>query len=168
MKKIILITGLLYAFSFSILAQNEEDVLRYSSYNIIGTARYLGLGGAYGAVGADFSSLSTNPAGIGVYKMSEFTISPSIFFGNSESFYNGRTLDDGRNNFALGNVGIVLVGKPTDRLDKNPVENYQFGFGLTRMNDFNNRIIMEGKNDQHSLLDTYLEYAGNKKDRTFL
>lgn len=162
MKKFILITGLLYAFSFSILAQNEEDVLRYSSYDIMGTARYMGLSGAYGAVGADFSSLSTNPAGIGVYKKSEFTISPSIFFGNSESSYIGRTLDDGKNNFALGNVGIVLVGKPTDRLDKNPVENYQFGFGLTRMNDFNNRIFMEGENDQNSLLDTYLEYAGSK------
>jgi len=162
MKKFILISGLLYAFSFSILAQNEEDVLRYSSYDIMGTARYMGLSGAYGAVGADFSSLSTNPAGIGVYKKSEFTISPSIFFGNSESSYNGRTLDDGKNNFALGNVGIVLVGKPTDRLDKSPVENYQFGFGLTRMNDFNNRIIIEGKNDQNSLLDTYVEYAGSK------
>lgn len=162
MKKFILITGLLYLVLSSAFAQNEEDVLRYSSYNVIGTARNMGLGGAYGAVGADFSSLSTNPAGIGLYKKSEFTISPSIFFGNTESNYNGRALDDGKNNFALGNVGIVITGQPTDRLDKNPVKNYQFGFGLTRLKDFNNQVIIEGINEQSSLLDTYLEYAGNK------
>ncbi|MCF8364751.1 MAG: outer membrane protein transport protein [Bacteroidales bacterium] len=162
MKNFILITSFLFLFSSLVLAQNEEDVLRYSTYDVMGTARYIGLGGAYGAVGADFSSLSTNPAGIGVYKRSEFTISPSIFFGNTEGTYNGRTLDDGKNNFALGNVGIVITGKPVDRLDKNPLVNYQFGFGLTRLKDFNIRYVMEGENNQSSLLDTYLEYAGSK------
>lgn len=162
MKKIILISGFLYLFATLGFAQNEEDVLRYSIYDITGTARYMGLGGAYGAIGADFSSLSNNPAGIGLYKKSEFTISPSIFFGNSEGRYMGNTLDDGKNNFALGNVGIVVAGSPVDRLDRNPVQNYQFGFGLNRLKDFNNRAIMEGRNDQHSLLDTYLDFAGNK------
>jgi hypothetical protein len=162
MKKIILISGFLYLFATLGFTQNEEDVLRYSIYDITGTARYMGLGGAYGAIGADFSSLSNNPAGIGLYKKSEFTISPSIFIGNSEGSYMGNTLDDGKNNFALGNVGIVVAGSPVDRLDRNPVKNYQFGFGLNRLKDFNNRSIMEGMNDQSSLLDTYLEYAGNK------
>ncbi len=162
MKKFILISGILYLFSGLVMAQNEEDVLRYSIYDITGTARYIGLAGAYGAIGADFSSLSNNPAGIGLYKKSEFTISPSLFFGNAKGKYTGSTLEDGKNNFALGNVGIVVTGAPQDRLDINPVENYQFGFGLNRLKDFNNRSIIEGPNDQSSLLDTYLEYAGNK------
>ena len=162
MKRFILITGLLYLIAATGFAQNEEDVLRYSTYDITGTARYMGLAGAYGAIGADFSTLSRNPAGIGLYKKSEFTISPSLFFGNTESAYLGSMLEDGKNNFALGNLGIVVAGAPADRLDRNPVENYQFGFGLNRLKDFNNRIIIEGLNDQHSLLDTYLDYAGNK------
>ncbi len=162
MKKIILITGLLYLFAMGATAQNEEDVLRYSLYDITGTARYMGIGGAYGAIGADFSSLSSNPAGIGLYKKSEFSISPSIFIGNTEGKYLGNSLGDGKNNFALGNVGIVVAGSPVDRLDLNPVQNYQFGFGLNRLKDFNNRTILEGENQENSLLDTYLEYAGNK------
>lgn len=162
MKKFILIAGILYLFSGLATAQNEEDVLRYSTYDITGTARYMGLAGAYGAIGADFSSLSNNPAGIGLYKKSEFTISPSLFFGNSEGSYMGNTLSDGKNNFALGNIGIVVAGAPEDRLDRSPVKNYQFGFGLNRLRDFNNRAIIEGPNSESSLLDTYLEYAGNK------
>ncbi len=162
MKRFILIAGILYIILSMSQAQNEEDVLRYSTTNLTGTARYMGLAGAYGAVGADFSTLSSNPAGIGFYKKSEFSISPSIYFGSTESAYNGRLLDDGKNNFALGNVGIVIAGKPIDRLDRNPLENYQFGFGINRLKDFNNRIIIEGENNQSSLLDTYLEYAGDK------
>ncbi|NCU36173.1 TonB-dependent receptor, partial [Candidatus Falkowbacteria bacterium] len=97
------------------MAQNEEDVLRYSTPQIIGTARYVGMAGAYGAIGADFSSISTNPAGLGLYKKSEFTITPSINFSNTESAYQGTTMDDGRNRFALGNVGVVLTGAPANR-----------------------------------------------------
>jgi len=162
MKKIILITGILCALVGYTFAQNEEDVLRYSMIEYSGTARYVGLGGAYGAIGADFSSLSTNPAGIGVYKKSEFTISPGLFFNSSESNFLGTRLDDGKNQFALGNLGLVLVSEVPDRLDKNPIKNYQFGFGINRQKNFNNRVTMQGINSSSSLLDAYLDYAGNK------
>jgi len=162
MKKFIFIAGILFWLQPALWAQNEEDVLRYSNYSISGTARSVALGGANGVLGADFTSLSTNPAGIGVYKKSEFTISPSINFGSTKSTYLGKTPDDGKNNFALGNVGFVIVGTPVDRLNSNPIKNYQFGFGINRLQDFNNRVFIEGINDQNSLLDAYLDYAGNK------
>lgn len=78
MKRFILVIGFVCSFSIWSIAQNEEDVLRYSQIEFSGTARYVGLGGAYGAIGADFSSLSSNPAGIGVYKRSEFTDRKSV------------------------------------------------------------------------------------------
>ena len=162
MKRFILITGLLYLITGGMLAQNEEDVLRYSNTQLMGTARYQGLGGAYGAIGADFSSLSSNPAGIGLYKKSEFTISPSLYFASTESSYYGSVNEDSRNNFALGNAGIVLTMEPVDRLDRNVVENFQIGFGINRLRDFNNQAYIEGVNSENSILDTYLEYAGNK------
>lgn len=145
-----------------VMAQNEEDVLRYSMPQITGTARYVGMAGAYGAIGADFSSVSTNPAGLGLYKKSEFTITPSLNFNNAESTYRGTTMDDGRNSFALGNVGIVLTGAPANRLDRSPVVNYQAAFGINRLKDFNQRMVIRGVNNESSLLDTYLDYAGNK------
>ncbi len=51
-------------------AQNEEDILRYSVYQIGGNARAVALGGATGAMGADMSALSNNPAGLGLYRKS--------------------------------------------------------------------------------------------------
>jgi hypothetical protein len=122
----------------------------------------MGLSGAFGALGADFSTLSSNPAGIGLYKKSEFSISPSIYFGNSKSMYNGTKSEDSKNNFALGNSGIVISVKPVDKLDRNPLENWQIGFGINRLKDFNNRIKIDGLNTENSILDTYLEYSNGK------
>jgi len=42
-------------FFLSLLGQNEEDALRYSYLQFGGTARYIGVGGAFGALGADLS-----------------------------------------------------------------------------------------------------------------
>ena len=46
--------------------QNEEDALRYSDILPGGTARSWALGGAFGAVGGDAASATTNPAGFGL------------------------------------------------------------------------------------------------------
>ena len=77
-----LFVGLLF-FTLSLPAQNSFDALRYSTFQVGGTARSIGAGGALGALGADFSVLSTNPAGLGWYRKGEFVLSPT--------FYNART-----------------------------------------------------------------------------
>ena len=59
-------------------AQNEIDALRYSTHNLNGTARYTAMGGAFSSLGAEFSALSQNPAGIGMYQFSEITFTPSF------------------------------------------------------------------------------------------
>ena len=58
-------------------AQTDLDALRYSQSSLAGTARYISMGGAFGALGADMSSISTNPAGLGIYRRSEFSFSPA-------------------------------------------------------------------------------------------
>ena len=62
-----------------VFAQGIDDVVRYSQTNTGGTALSLGMGGATGAVGADFSNAASNPAGLGLFRQSEFAATPSIF-----------------------------------------------------------------------------------------
>lgn len=52
------------ALSASLFAQSDVDALRYSMIDFGGTARSLGSGNAYGALGGDMSTFSMNPAGI--------------------------------------------------------------------------------------------------------
>lgn len=161
MKRFILTAIVLSMILVNVSAQNEGDALRYSNLKQVGTARFTALNGAFGALGADFSTLSSNPAGIALYKRSEISVTPNLYFANSESSYLAKTMDDGRNNFSVGNAGLILTMKPIDRLDRSEFQNFQFGFGVNRMADFNNRYIYEGVNTENSLLDAYLEYSGN-------
>ena len=72
----------------SIHAQTSSDILRYSFLNPQGTARAMGIGGAIGGLGGDFTSLSINPAGIGGYWKSEFMITPTFMSNNTRASLN--------------------------------------------------------------------------------
>ena len=61
MKRAILNVMFVMTFVSVIDAQTAEDALRYSRLYFGGTSRFTSAGGAFGAVGADFSTLATNP-----------------------------------------------------------------------------------------------------------
>ncbi|MEO8733241.1 MAG: hypothetical protein ABI373_02810 [Flavobacteriales bacterium] len=94
--------------------QNEEDVLRYSDITPGGTARSWALGGAFGAVGGDASSASTNPAGFGLYNTSEISFTPQFEVNGAKDTYYGNTTADNDNRFSFGNLSLIL-SYPNDK-----------------------------------------------------
>ena len=143
-------------------AQNSTDVLRYSRTNVGGTARAMGHGGAFGAVGADFSSLSINPAGIGLYKKSELSITPTVYLSNVNSNINGFGGTDKKNNFNMNNYGLVLVSGDAK---KKGWKFFQFGVGVNRLANFNHRYFINNENKTSSLISDYqLDAYGKHPD----
>ena len=59
-------------------AQNPYDNENYMPTDLIGTARYVGMGGALGALGADISAISANPAAIGLYRRGDASLAFSV------------------------------------------------------------------------------------------
>ncbi len=159
MKRVILISFFISIASFTVMAQNAVDALRYSTVGYGGTARFSSMGGAFGAIGADFSSISTNPAGLGLFKSSEFTVTPSLYHSITKSNYFGNNTEDDKYNFNINNAGIVLTAEFPDRLGTDGWRNVQFGFGFNRLLNFNNNVYINGFNDNNSLLTGYTEYA---------
>ena len=90
-------------------AQNEVDALRYSTQNLSGTARYSAMGGAFGSLGGEFSALSSNPAGIGMYQFSELTFTPSFNLNATKSYYNDSHLSSYKSKFYTGTLGLVFT-----------------------------------------------------------
>ena len=68
MKKSIVIVFLILGIADLLTAQTSSDALRYSRIFYSGTSRFQGMAGAFGATGADFSVIATNPAGLGLYR----------------------------------------------------------------------------------------------------
>ena len=154
MKHILLIAGIL--FSLNIFAQNQVDILRYSQYQVGGTARSIGYGGAVGSLGADFSSLTVNPAGIGLYRKSEMSISPTIYFSNANATMGDHSADGFKDNFNLNQYGAVFV---TNTGSKNGWKAFQFGIGVNRSSNFNHTTNINNENSKNSLMTDYIKQA---------
>lgn len=159
MKKLVYLSLIAATISMQGYAQNEIDALRYSRLNYSGSARFVSMGGAFGALGADFTTLSHNPAGIGLYRSSEISFTPSMAIARTESRLNGNFRDDSRYNFNLGNVGMVMAYNPTLRNPNTLWKNVQFGFGLNRVANFNNRVNIESNNLESSYLSSFVSAA---------
>lgn len=156
MKKILV--TLLSILSLGSQAQTDVDAFNFSQRSIAGTARFIGMGGAFGALGGDLSVMSYNPAGLGVYRSNEFSFSPSIYSGDTRADYKGGNTQDGRTIFNFGNAGVVLTRVLRESSDNDWIS-YNFGFGYNRIMDFNNASTIEGYDTSSSLLDHFAENA---------
>ncbi|MCK9424113.1 MAG: hypothetical protein M0Q38_16125 [Bacteroidales bacterium] len=156
MKRKIIIFILICCSVNLIIAQTAEDALRFSRIYYSGTARFNGLSGAFGAVGADFSTLATNPAGIGLYQASEMTFTIAPLTANSTSSYNGTNASADRVNFGLGDFGFVFNIKPNTKGNTGKLKSFNVGFGFNRQNDFNNQLFITGVNSRNSLMQSYV------------
>lgn len=159
MKKILFILMAAMTFGGTLNAQNEADAIRYSYLMPTGTARFTAMGGSFSALGGDFSVLSINPAGIGIYKRSEFAGGVNINIAKGESTYLNFTSDDIKTGFNFPNVGIVFSGDVANNSGQPEWKNIQFGFGVNRLANFNNCISIEGHNPYSSIVDVYGAYA---------
>ena len=67
-SKIYLLLGIFVAAANTASAQDSYDAQTLSQSDLNGTSRFVGMGGALGALGGDISVMSTNPAGTGLKK----------------------------------------------------------------------------------------------------
>ena len=95
--------------TFSMSAQTIDDALRYSKLFYQGTARFEGMAGAFTALGGDLTAISLNPAGIAVFRSTEFTVSTQVNFKDNNSNYAGYNNDYQFSEFNLGQIGIVTA-----------------------------------------------------------
>ena len=154
MKRSILIIGLLAIF-ISGFSQTADDALRYSQQFYQGTARNMAMGSSFGAMGADFSVASTNPAGMALYRSSEFSITPEVSSTKVSSTYNGMYGEDTRTIFDLSNLGYVS----TKKIGNTGWKYFQFAAGMNRLNNYNSNSFAQGENLDNSRLDIYQEMS---------
>ncbi len=156
MKRLIIITlALIGGLSF-VHAQDSYEALKFSRYQYYGTARATGMGNAFGALGADFSAVSINPAGLGVYRKGEFAFTPSLKINRNTGTYLGTSLEDENFKFNLDNIHFVSTYN-TNR--NSGLVSLSFGVGYNRLADFNESITLLGNNAQSSLLDEFADNA---------
>jgi len=157
MKKI-LINIFAVLLCTSAIAQSETDALRYSFYMPNGTARYNGMAGSFGAIGADPSVIGFNPASMGVYKTVQLSFSPSFKINNTESSYlDTKNRDYSANYFDINEASFVqAIERKKDNIG---LTYFVWGFSYNKLNKFAENISINGINNSNSLTDWFAARA---------
>ncbi|MDD2387164.1 MAG: hypothetical protein PHP52_10335 [Bacteroidales bacterium] len=158
MKKILFLISTVLMSITTLTAQNEIDALRYSYLIPGGTARSMGMAGSFGALGADASNLSFNPAGMGVYRSADFTFSPAFVVTNTDANYLENIANDYDFNFNINNFSYIGV-IPT-KMDG--LTSVNLGVSYNRLNNFHENIVIEGKNTNNSMTDWFAENGAGR------
>lgn len=147
MKKILMVTACILSTVIAASAQSQYDAARFMGSELNGTARFVGMGGAMGALGGDISVMGTNPAGIGIYRSNDIAFSFGFNNTAAESNFNGSVVKDNRTRASFDQIGFVYSNKIGNTTS---VRYVNFGFNYQKRKNFNNAFSMGGNLDGFS------------------
>lgn len=122
-------------------AQTQYDAFRLSENELNGTARFVGMGGAMGALGADISVMGTNPAGIGLFRGHDLSTSFSFNSTQVKSDFNGTSMKEKKNQMSFDQIGFVYSTKIGN---KTALRYFNFGFNYHKSNNLNKLFSVGG------------------------
>lgn len=132
--------SLLAILCSNVYAQDMFDALRYGQENLTGTARFRAMGGAFGALGGDISSINVNPAGSVVANNNQMTFSITNFGNRNNSTYFGNRESERDNQFDINQIGALFVFRD----DSKKMNKFAIGLNYENSNHFNNTIFSAG------------------------
>src|SRR5918993_5696107 len=108
-RKALLLIGALFLTASGVIAQGYvESALTFSRTVPGGSARIQGMGSSQTALGGDYSSAYSNPAGLGMFNRSEFTITPAFSGYKTEASYLGERDEASDSRFIIPGISGVF------------------------------------------------------------
>ena len=138
-KGLVVACGLFLAVAAN--AQNAYDAERLLGNDLNGTARFVGMGGAMSALGGDISVMGTNPAGIGIFRSNDISVSFGFNNTGTESTFNGTSMKEDRTRASFDQLGFVYTYKVGNNTSLRYVN---FGFNYHKSKNFNRLFSMGG------------------------
>ncbi|MFR9651063.1 MAG: hypothetical protein SNG35_03445 [Rikenellaceae bacterium] len=134
-----------------IMMLSEMTNISQSSFQY-GTARSMALSGAITSLGGDASSMMVNPAGLGMYRSTEFTFTPMVSV--NRSLGEGIGGDNGDTPFALSNFAAVFN---TMSSPKGKFLTFNIGLGANKISDYNYSYTTESQGCSSSIANIFSE-----------
>lgn len=126
MKRIYLTVASLVFTSFVAVAQETYENTKLIDNDLNGTARYVGMGGAMEALGADLSTIGTNPAGLGLFRKGKADLSFGLVNQTGMNKFNSLS----KTNMSFDQIGVVF------NLSKTPNASINIGFNYHKSRNF--------------------------------
>ncbi len=157
MKKLNLLFIGVFSMS-NVMAQDITDAVRYSMDEVQGTARFVGMSGAFGALGGDMSAVSINPAGSAIFSDSHTSFSLSnLNINNDVTYFNGFN-SSSESKFDLNQAGAAFVFKNNNQ--DNKWKKFVLSVAYDKTSNFENNWVASGTNSNFGTIGNYfLNYA---------
>ncbi len=160
-KNILSLLLVLCVVTFTTAQTTEFDAMKMAQTDITGTARYMGMAGAFGALGGDVSAIKDNPAGLGVYRSWELTTTFNFLTQTSNSKWNGQSASDDMFKFGFNNFSLIMSfptwasqsGSSSGLLQSN------WGFSYNRLKNFNRNMYARGSSMDSSISDYIADFT---------
>ncbi len=110
--------------SMTVTAQETYENANIATEDLNGTARYVGMGGAMEALGADLSTIGTNPAGIGLFRSSQARVSFGVISQEGVEDFAGKN----KTNMSVDQLGFVY----STRSGSGSFVNFAFNYRKSR------------------------------------
>ena len=131
---------------------------QFSTSYATGSARMQGMGGNFGVLGADLSSIAGNPAGLGFYSRSEVGMNLGVLDAKSSSSYLDQSDQASNTSMHVPNFGVVITGDYMNRSDWRGT----FGLSYSQRTVFTQPMKIQGTNNRSSYLDHLIEKANSR------
>lgn len=161
-KQLLYTTFILSAFMAKAQEPNTAMALRYAIDNTLGTARFRGMSGAFGAVGGDLSSLNVNPAGTALFNSNVAGGTLSSFNVKNNSNYFGGVTSDNNSTLDFNQLGGAFVFTNTN--EKSDWKKFTLAINYEKTNDFENNIYSQGTNPNRSIAEYFNAFANGLND----
>lgn len=138
-------------------AQTVFEAVKFSNTDIVGSARYMGVAGAFGALGGDVSAIKDNPAGLGVFRKSEISMTLNTQLQASKALWGDLKTTDSRYGASIDNVSLVFANK-TWRAENGfkGLLSSNFSFGYNKLMNFNRSNVINGGDKVASTMTYYM------------
>lgn len=167
MKRFFVAAALILATAVVAEAQNtsgilfNRDIIPASSLVSLaqrddaGTARSMGMGGAFTSLGADMASFGYNPAGFGMYQRNEISVSFGLSTAHAKNYNAYNSSDNTNTRFVVNNFGASF--KLYEGSGKLTAVNFALGYNKTA--DYNYNLSYASPTTVSSLADAFADIA---------
>ncbi|MBE6268479.1 MAG: hypothetical protein E7092_05745 [Bacteroidales bacterium] len=132
--------ALMLIMALGTYAQSTYDAINFFNPDLVGTARFVGMGGSMSALGGDISTMSTNPAGIGIYRSNDVAVSASLNLLNTKADFLGSVVERDNTQLSFDNFGLVLAGY----CGEGTLRYLNLGLNISHRNNFRKDFAMNG------------------------
>ena len=130
----------------SVFSQDITDAVRFARQDMMGTARFTGMAGAFSSLGGDLSAVSLNPAGSSIFLTNHGSATVNLNIRDNDVNFTDGFANETETTFDLNQAGIIFVYASNN--EDETISKFAYGFNYDQVANYNDSYFARGNNNQ--------------------